>query len=71
MVRLPLHGPDAALHPHDPLDDFPVLVAVIGKTESVLLVVARRQVEQDRAALEDAFFFAVGFVYYCRDAAVC
>ena len=70
MVRLALHGPQAALHPGDPLDSLPVLVRVVSETDLVFDVVAGGEIEHDGAALEDTFFPAARLVDDCWDTSV-
>lgn len=53
VVRLPLHGPHAAVLPADPAVGAGVVVAVDGEREFVFGIVLAREVRQDGAAFED------------------
>ncbi len=52
LGNLYLHGPDAALHPDEPLHHLPVLVRVEGVGDLVVDVVLLDQVQHDGAAFE-------------------
>lgn len=71
VVGLALHGANAALHPDEPFDHLPVLVAVVGEGDGVVFVVSGAEVELDACAFEDSLGFAGGVVDDCWDAAVC
>lgn len=71
-----LHGPDAALHPDEPLHHLPVLIRVKRIGNLVVDVVFLYQVQHDGAAFEHGRFLrlAVWFrclVDDCGDAAIC
>ena len=70
MVSLSLHRTDTRLHPDQPLDHLPVLIAVVREADLVILIVLLTEVELDGSAFEDPLGFAGGGVYYCWDAAV-
>lgn len=71
VVSLSLHWTNTRLHPHQPLDRFPVLVAVVGEADLVIFVVLLAEIELDGSAFEDSLGFAGCGVYYCWDAAIC
>lgn len=71
MITLPLHRPNAALHPRHPLDALPVLVAAILETQLPLLVKLVAQIQLDRHAFEDPLALATaGLVDDGGDSAV-
>lgn len=51
-----LHGAEAALHPDQPFDHFPVLVGIVGVVQLVLRVVSLTEVEHEGTGFEDALF---------------
>jgi hypothetical protein len=54
--------PSQTYHPDQPLDRLPVLVAVVGERDLVVLVVLFAEVQLHAGALEDALGFARGVV---------
>ena len=54
MVRLALHGPDAALEPYQPRQHFPVFGRVVGEGNCVRGIVFLAEIELHRGAFEHA-----------------